>query len=105
MVFKVPTVLQAGPSATTMSYNDHPYATSASDFFKVGTVGVNKTINVVAPSNGAATITVPGGENVTLSQQNDIRVLVKRTQAIQTFPLRKSTELAEERLYPAIPQQ
>ena len=79
MVLKVPTVLQDGPSASPMSYNDHPYAASASDFFKVGTVGIKKTIKVSAPSNGAATITIPGGENVTLSQQNNVRVLVKNT--------------------------
>jgi hypothetical protein len=90
MTLRVPTVLQDGPSASLNSYNDHPYASSAADYFKVGAIGVNKKVKVSAPSNGAASVSLPSGEDIKFSQENDIRVAVKNT---------GSTDLSIKKVY------
>ena len=77
-VLRVPTVIQAGPDATYEDWAMHSYDfQSKEDFFKVGTIGIDKTLRIVDPAMPKVDVSVAGGESIKFGESNILRVLVK----------------------------
>jgi hypothetical protein len=74
LVFRVPTVIQYdGSTNNLIDYQ------SKEDFFKVGEIGINKTIKVVDPAKPMLEVSVAGGDVINFGVSNTLRVLVKNT--------------------------
>ena len=76
-----PYVLQTGPNID-VAYNGMDQSIrydSKSDFFKIGTIGINKTIRVVSSELPKVEVSVAGADNIKFGESNTLRVLVKNT--------------------------
>ena len=78
-----PYVLQAGPNVDPNNWMDQTVRfDSKSDFFKVGTVGINKTLRVVDSPKPKAEISIAGSENIVYGQTNTLRVHINNSGGI-----------------------
>ena len=78
--FKAPMVLQAGPDATVDDWGtENIFYNSSEDFFRIGTIGINKTIKVVEPAKAKVEVSVAGSDKIKFGESNTLRALVKNT--------------------------
>ncbi len=52
---------------------------SKEDFFKVGTIGIHRTIRVVELAKANVEVSIAGAENIKFGESNTLRILVKNT--------------------------
>ena len=79
-IIRVPTVLQAGPNATTEDWGTQNIVfNSKEDFFKVGSIGINRKIRVVDPPIVNVSVSIAGADVIKFGESNTFRVLVKNT--------------------------
>jgi hypothetical protein len=78
--YRLPQIINKGPDAdfTSATAMNNLFNTK-SDFFRVGSLSVNKTIKVVKPAMGGAAIDVVGADGIKYGSTTDLRVLVKNT--------------------------
>ena len=78
--YKVPLVIQAGPDATAEDWcTQNVRFDSKQDFFKIGSIGISKTIKVISPKNASIALSASGVDQMKFGEENIIRVLVKNT--------------------------
>jgi len=78
LTLKLPQVIKKGPDATLVdSTAQNVLYNSVEDFFRVGSIAINKKIKVVSASNAQIVVTVSGMDEIKPGASNDLRVLVK----------------------------
>jgi hypothetical protein len=76
VLIQMPSITERGLMSTVYAdYSNY----SADVLFRIGTIGVNKSLNVVSAARSKVDVSVPGGDVIKFGESNTLRVLVKNT--------------------------